>query len=43
MLVTASQSGINGCVVELALLVKQRGHALTAITSRYAGRIRRTA
>ncbi|MGC9665673.1 sugar isomerase domain-containing protein [Planosporangium sp. 12N6] len=31
--VMASQSGINGCVVELALLVKQRGHALIAITS----------
>jgi uncharacterized phosphosugar-binding protein len=31
--VVASQSGINGCVVELALLVKQRGHHLIAITS----------
>ncbi len=31
--VAASQSGINGCVVELALLVKQRGHHLIAITS----------
>lgn len=31
--VMASQSGINGCVVELALLVKQRGHRLIAITS----------
>jgi uncharacterized phosphosugar-binding protein len=31
--VMASQSGINGCVVELALLVKQRGHRLVAITS----------
>jgi uncharacterized phosphosugar-binding protein len=31
--VMASQSGINGCVVELALLVKQRGHQLIAITS----------
>jgi uncharacterized phosphosugar-binding protein len=31
--VMASQSGINGCVVELALLVKQRGHALIAVTS----------
>jgi uncharacterized phosphosugar-binding protein len=31
--VMASQSGINGCVVELALLVKQRGHHLIAITS----------
>ena len=31
--VVASQSGINGCVVEMALLVKQRGHHLIAITS----------
>lgn len=31
--VMASQSGINGCVVELALLIKQRGHHLIAITS----------
>jgi uncharacterized phosphosugar-binding protein len=31
--VMASQSGINGCVVELALLVKRRGHPLIAITS----------
>jgi uncharacterized phosphosugar-binding protein len=31
--VAASQSGINGCVVELALLIKQRGHHLIAITS----------
>jgi uncharacterized phosphosugar-binding protein len=31
--VVASQSGINGCVVELALLIKQRGHHLIAITS----------
>ena len=31
--VMASQSGINGGVVEMALLIKQRGHALIAITS----------
>jgi uncharacterized phosphosugar-binding protein len=31
--VVASQSGINGSVVELALLVRQRGHALIALTS----------
>jgi uncharacterized phosphosugar-binding protein len=31
--VVASQSGINGSVVELALLVKERGHHLIAITS----------
>jgi uncharacterized phosphosugar-binding protein len=31
--VMASQSGINGSVVELARLVKQRGHALIAVTS----------
>jgi uncharacterized phosphosugar-binding protein len=31
--VIASNSGINGAVVEMALLVKQRGHALIAITS----------
>jgi len=31
--VMASQSGINGCVVELALLVKRHGHHLIAITS----------
>ena len=31
--VVASQSGINGSVVELALLVKQRGHHLIAVTS----------
>ena len=31
--VVASQSGINGCVVEMALLVKRRGHHLIAITS----------
>jgi uncharacterized phosphosugar-binding protein len=31
--VMASQSGINDCVVELALLVKQHGHLLVAITS----------
>ncbi|GIG59459.1 UPF0309 protein [Longispora fulva] len=31
--VLASQSGINGSVVELALLIKERGHPLIAITS----------
>jgi uncharacterized phosphosugar-binding protein len=31
--VMASQSGINGGVVEMALLIKQRGHQLIAITS----------
>ncbi|MCW3820075.1 SIS domain-containing protein [Micromonospora sp. DR5-3] len=31
--VIASNSGVNGVVVELAHLVKQRGHALIAITS----------
>lgn len=31
--VVASQSGINGSVVEFALLVKERGHHLIAITS----------
>jgi len=31
--VVASQSGINGSVVELALLVKARGHDLIAVTS----------
>lgn len=31
--VMASQSGINGAVVEMALLIKQRGHHLIAITS----------
>ena len=31
--VIASNSGINGCVVELATLVKQRGHSLIAFTS----------
>jgi uncharacterized phosphosugar-binding protein len=31
--VIASNSGVNGAVVELAQLVKQRGHALIAITS----------
>lgn len=32
--VVASNSGVNGAVVEFALLVKERGHALIAITSR---------
>ncbi|XVU21016.1 sugar isomerase domain-containing protein [Actinoplanes sp. CA-054009] len=31
--VIASNSGINGAVVEMALLVKERGHRLIAITS----------
>ncbi|MDY7089917.1 MAG: SIS domain-containing protein [Actinomycetota bacterium] len=31
--VIASNSGINGAVVEMALLVKERGHKLIAITS----------
>lgn len=31
--VIASSSGINGAVVEMALLVKERGHPLVAITS----------
>ncbi|MEV1286218.1 SIS domain-containing protein [Micromonospora sp. NPDC049679] len=31
--VVASQSGINGSVVELATLVKKRGHELIAVTS----------
>lgn len=31
--VLASNSGINGVVVELALLVKQNGHGLVAVTS----------
>lgn len=32
--VIASNSGVNGAVVEFALLVKERGHHLIAITSR---------
>ena len=32
--VIASNSGVNGAVVEMAHLVKQRGHALVAITSK---------
>ncbi|MBV1855324.1 sugar isomerase domain-containing protein [Catellatospora tritici] len=31
--VLASQSGINGVIVELALLIKERGHKLIAVTS----------
>src|SRR4030095_12643699 len=31
--VIASNSGINGAVVEMALLVQERGHPLVAITS----------
>jgi uncharacterized phosphosugar-binding protein len=31
--VIASNSGVNGAVVEMALLVKERGHGLIAITS----------
>lgn len=38
--VVASQSGINGSVVELARLVKQRGHDLIAVTSvEHTGRV----
>ncbi|WP_336211312.1 SIS domain-containing protein [Nonomuraea sp. LPB2021202275-12-8] len=33
LFVIISNSGVNGVVVELATLVKQRGHALVAITS----------
>jgi uncharacterized phosphosugar-binding protein len=32
--VVASNSGVNGAVVEFALMVKERGHGLIAITSR---------
>jgi uncharacterized phosphosugar-binding protein len=31
--VIASNSGINGAIVEMAMLIKERGHALIAITS----------
>lgn len=31
--VIGSNSGINGCIVEMARLVKERGHALIAVTS----------
>jgi uncharacterized phosphosugar-binding protein len=31
--VIASNSGINGCIVEMARLVKEHGHALIAVTS----------
>ncbi|MEW2546851.1 SIS domain-containing protein [Streptomyces sp. NPDC047002] len=31
--VIASHSGINGCVVEMAQLVRERGHGLVAVTS----------
>ncbi|WP_219469549.1 sugar isomerase domain-containing protein [Nonomuraea rhizosphaerae] len=34
LFVIISNSGVNGVVVELATLVKQRGHSLVAITSR---------
>jgi len=38
--VLASNSGVNGAIVEMALLVKQRGHPLVAITSReHSGRV----
>ena len=38
--VLASNSGINGVVVELALLVKERGHDLIAVTSlEHTGRV----
>ncbi len=38
--VIASNSGVNGVVVALALLVKERGHGLIAVTSLdYSGRV----
>jgi uncharacterized phosphosugar-binding protein len=38
--VLASNSGVNGAIVEMALLVKERGHPLIAITSReHSGRV----
>jgi uncharacterized phosphosugar-binding protein len=38
--VIASNSGVNGVVVELALLVKERGHGLIAVTSlEHSGRV----
>lgn len=38
--VVASNSGVNGVVVELALLVKERGHGLIAVTSlEHSGRV----
>jgi uncharacterized phosphosugar-binding protein len=38
--VVASNSGVNGTIVEFASLVKQRGHRLIAITSReHSGRV----
>lgn len=38
--VIASNSGVNGVVVELALLVKERGHDLVAVTSlEHSGRV----
>lgn len=38
--VLASNSGVNGAMVEFASLVKERGHALIAITSRqHSGRV----
>lgn len=33
MFVLASNSGVNGCIVEFASLVKQRGHPLVVVTS----------
>ncbi|GAA4713465.1 sugar isomerase domain-containing protein [Phytohabitans rumicis] len=36
----ASNSGVNGCIVEFAVLVKERGHRLIAVTSReHSGRV----
>jgi uncharacterized phosphosugar-binding protein len=38
--VIASNSGVNGAIVEMALLVKERGHPLVAITSlEHSGRV----
>ena len=38
--ILASNSGVNGAVVEMALLVKERGHPLVAITSlEHSGRV----
>ncbi|MEV0620362.1 SIS domain-containing protein [Nonomuraea sp. NPDC050404] len=37
LFVIISNSGVNGVVVELATLVKERGHSLVAITSRAHG------
>ncbi|WP_020497407.1 sugar isomerase domain-containing protein [Sciscionella marina] len=34
LFVIASNSGVNGCIVEMAKLVKDKGHALIAVNSR---------